>query len=127
MRAGWKPRFLYLATDGVWFKIGVAVDPAKRKISPVACCPVTGEPRQPRIIKTWRRDGGDALEIENEIKAWGESRRATGYEWFDVSEEFILAKIGREIWERDERPKDWLSRPPAHLCIWNDPRDRVSA
>lgn len=81
-----KPKFLYLATDGEFFKIGISVDPVQRMAALGSSV---------RLIKSWRRPY--ARELEDSIKGIFSYARARGTEWFAVPEQEMMFEVQRAV------------------------------
>lgn len=81
--------FLYVATDGKLFKIGITNNPAQRE-----------QTLRIRFIQVWRRPWARALELSiKHIFAWAAAR---GTEWFAVSEAEMLYAVRRVVRIEDD-------------------------
>lgn len=90
--------FLYLATDGAYFKIGVTNNIKKRKPEPVRHDRKTKRRLQVEIVRWWLRPGR-SKELETYIKSAFCDRCVYPkmFEWFDVTEQQIMREIERAL------------------------------
>lgn len=89
MRGRKRPIYLYTATDGKRFKIGITIDPDTREKQLGA-----------RITNLWKRPY--ALELETSIRHMFAYCCVQGREWFDISEEEFLRIVHRTIRIQDD-------------------------
>lgn len=115
--------YVYIATDGRYSKVGVSSNPERRTPRPIRTSRKDGRGAPVRIVKYWHRPT-DARWLEVKIRQSFSGRCIAGAEWFDMSVRNLSLAVDREIWYKDELPKDRMARCPILLRdVLNFPLD----